>query len=388
MPKYSQPGRQVSSSSSTASGYTDKYKTEVEALLTGASSTVEAFYSAQADGDGYHESAQSDTPTAGFTIQRKLWYATEAQLDPDAAGWVEYTSQPAPDTSFADAKTSLLNGLTVTPTGEVPLSLKMTWEEVSAAGKILDEYSGAVLAFSVSRKLRDAYAGAAFRVRRASDNNEQDIGFDASGDLDETALLSFCAGTDGYVKCLYDQSGGGHNYQQTSIGATPKIVNGGALITDNGKPAMQYDGGDSLVYNGTIQASTSNYSVFFVANRSDVNGYLFDTQSGRLIFDDPGTGFWYDAGYKGAGLTYAGQTLASLVLVNGSGAAWNNGVQVGSGLAYVARAISNQSALGSAYTGGASRVTGTIQEFIVYNSDQSANQADIETNINNHFSVF
>jgi hypothetical protein len=41
------------------------------------------------------------------------------------------------------------------------------------------------------RKLRIAYAGSAIRVRRSSDNTEQDIGFNASGELDRMGLSSF-----------------------------------------------------------------------------------------------------------------------------------------------------------------------------------------------------
>ena len=41
------------------------------------------------------------------------------------------------------------------------------------------------------RKLLTAYTGSAIRVRRSSDNTESDIGFDGSGNLDTSALLTF-----------------------------------------------------------------------------------------------------------------------------------------------------------------------------------------------------
>ena len=44
------------------------------------------------------------------------------------------------------------------------------------------------------RKLRSAYIGSAVRVRRSSDNTEQDIGFTTEGELDTTSLLSFVGG--------------------------------------------------------------------------------------------------------------------------------------------------------------------------------------------------
>jgi hypothetical protein len=55
---------------------------------------------------------------------------------------------------------------------------------------ILDEYSGAAAAYSV-RRLSSTYTDGLIRVRRSSDDTEQDIGFDANGDLDTTALLAF-----------------------------------------------------------------------------------------------------------------------------------------------------------------------------------------------------
>lgn len=54
---------------------------------------------------------------------------------------------------------------------------------------LLDTYSGATVAYSL-RKLRTAYSGSAIRVRRSSDNAEQDFGF-VGGDLDTAPMLDF-----------------------------------------------------------------------------------------------------------------------------------------------------------------------------------------------------
>ncbi len=61
---------------------------------------------------------------------------------------------------------------------------------VNEAGPVLDDYTGAVSAYSL-RKVRTAYTGSAIKVRRSSDDALQDIGFYSNGDLDTTALLSF-----------------------------------------------------------------------------------------------------------------------------------------------------------------------------------------------------
>jgi hypothetical protein len=54
---------------------------------------------------------------------------------------------------------------------------------------LLDLFPNAAVAYSL-RKLRTAYTGSAIRVRRSSDNTEQDINF-VGGDLDTQSLLDF-----------------------------------------------------------------------------------------------------------------------------------------------------------------------------------------------------
>jgi len=80
---------------------------------------------------------------------------------------------------------------------------------------LLDLYPSAAAAYSV-RKLRTAYTGSAIRVRRSSDNTEQNIGFTALGNLDDSALTTFCSGTNGFVTTWYDQSGNANNAVQTT----------------------------------------------------------------------------------------------------------------------------------------------------------------------------
>lgn len=59
----------------------------------------------------------------------------------------------------------------------------------SAFTGLLDSYPNAAAAYSL-RKLRTAYSGSAIRVRRSSDNAEQDISF-VGNDLDTTSMLDF-----------------------------------------------------------------------------------------------------------------------------------------------------------------------------------------------------
>ena len=97
---------------------------------------------------------------------------------------------------------------------------------------ILDSISDSVGAYSL-RKLRNSYNGACIRVRRSSDNAEQDIGF-VNNQLDTASLLSFVGSGSGFVKTWYDQSSlGGNNAFQNTNNNQPRIVNNGVYLINN-----------------------------------------------------------------------------------------------------------------------------------------------------------
>lgn len=115
---------------------------------------------------------------------------------------------------------------------------------------VLDEYPAGV-AFSL-QKMREAYAGSAIRVRRSSDNAEQDIGF-VDNALDIGSLLTFVgSGNDGFVTTAYNQvstASPPNGFAQSTANSQPQIVDSGSVITDsdNGLPAMKFDGVDDWI---------------------------------------------------------------------------------------------------------------------------------------------
>ena len=118
---------------------------------------------------------------------------------------------------------------------------------------LLDTYTGAAAAYSL-RKLSNSYSGNAIKVRRASDNTEQDISF-VDNVLDTSSLESFCSGTDGFVTTWYDQSGNDNRLTQTSASAQAKIVSSGTTITESGKPTLEFDGSNDYMESGSISSS-------------------------------------------------------------------------------------------------------------------------------------
>ena len=105
----------------------------------------------------------------------------------------------------------------------------------------LTSFSPSVAAFSI-RQLSNAYSGPLLNVRRSSDNAQQDIGFDAGGNLDQAALLAFVGAGNGFVTIWYDQSGNGYNAVQATAANQPRIVNAGVVEIKNGKPAIFLNG--------------------------------------------------------------------------------------------------------------------------------------------------
>ena len=133
---------------------------------------------------------------------------------------------------------------------------------------LLESYPGAAAAYSL-RQLRRSVSPYAIRVRRSSDDTELDIGFTSNGDLDLGALLDFAGDSDACVSKWYDQSSNGNDATQSSPSAQPKIVSSGSLITENGKPAVDFDGSDEYL-DGANKTTIDNTAIFSVI-KSDSN---------------------------------------------------------------------------------------------------------------------
>lgn len=118
------------------------------------------------------------------------------------------------------------------------------------ATPILDTVTGAGAAYS-TRKLRTAYTGSAIRVRRSSDNTEQDIGFDSNGDLDTAALLAHCGSNDGYVTTWYDQTTNARDVTQATTTSQPRIVNAGTIDVQNSVPSLFFNGTSHILFNSS-----------------------------------------------------------------------------------------------------------------------------------------
>jgi uncharacterized protein (TIGR02145 family) len=129
------------------------------------------------------------------------------------------------------------------------------------------------------RKLTSSYSGAAVRVRRSSDNTEQDIPFTTSGDLDTAQLTTFVGTGDGYVSVWYDQSGNATNAIQTTLLKQPKLINSGVLNLVNNRPAILFNGSQNFsTSSSVVLTSSSGWTSNCVAmhTSSSANMHLID----------------------------------------------------------------------------------------------------------------
>jgi len=252
---------------------------------------------------------------------------------------------------------------------------------------LLDTYSGAAAAYSL-RQLSSTYSGDAIVVRRASDNTTQNIGF-VNNELDTATLESFCSGTDGFVTTWYDQSGNGFDITQTTAGSQPKIVSIGSTITDGTKPSVQFDGAQGLNTTANI-SSASNYYAFYTRSVAGSGGFLLDSQIGRLLIERANIAAYFEQtnSFEGSPLTSSYRLIHMELNSTTGGKVYENGVNTQSGLSYTQYPMSTQTALGSRYDVGSSWLNGKIQEFVLYNTDQSTNRTGIETNINSHYNIY
>jgi hypothetical protein len=252
---------------------------------------------------------------------------------------------------------------------------------------LLDEYPNAAAAYSL-RELSNASVGSAVvRVRRSSDNAEQDF---TATEITDGTLTTFTGANDGFVTVWYDQSGNSVNTVQATANLQPILVASGILNIDNGKPYLLYDGQYVVLEANNTGIISNNGSIFATYNSSDTNtGILLNAYGASLgVMELNSTSTanigaftsatHYTNGNLLTGTTrgdfYNSRVLGQDVLTttsNVTGSMLNNYIQP-----YAYKGIPGLNAICKA------------KEFIIYPSDQSANRTGIETNINAEYTIY
>ena len=383
---------------STFNHLRDKDAADTVTALEGQGHDVEFFEGVNtALGRGFKSQYGSDT-VADATVRRTL-YISATPFPSSLAQMQVYPLGPYDDQSETLVQTvvdAYLDGLNGNG------SIVVIREEVSSTpDKLLDTYTGAAAAYSV-RKLDKDYTGNCMRIRRDSDDSETDIGFDSSGDLDTAAIASHCGSANGYVVTWYDQANVGGtpvNLSQSTDANQAKIFNGTAVIYQNGKPALQFDGTNDFYDIDNTGMDIGNLSSLIVATSNNSN----PSQDMALSLGGSTTARrWYAPYINGGNFNfgYANSTtlrqsshdtdqhlftaIAGTTL--GGYAAFIDGSQIGTTHTRSTGTDTSQ-ATGVGYFVNSFFGEISAQEILIWKSDQSSNRTGIETNIMNYYSI-
>jgi hypothetical protein len=292
---------------------------------------------------------------------------------------------------------------------------------------VLDLYPNAAVAYSL-RKLRSAYAGSAVRIRRSGDNSEFDFGFDTNGDFNAASAVAFCVAgggsQNGFIVTWYDQSGNGTNASQPVAANQVQCITGGAwsnTFGTNTRSSLNFDGTKRLIVGSptAVFTFTGNGSVFVPNQVRDLTASRYGafisqgaTVQARntlaLCYQDfPGSTLIYNAdeyavrsfkdanslsintnyltAWKWANWSTSNSNGNSVIRVNGVSRTLTLGgtspLSLGADRVYIGsnnEATVNINAVIYAY----------MPELIAYASDQSANFAGIENNINSYYGIY
>ena len=296
--------------------------------------------------------------------------------------------------------------------GETPNNLGLIGS-TNISSLLLDAYPNAAVAYSL-RLLRSTYTGNAIRVRRTSDNTEQNIGF-VLGNLDTTSLLAFCGGGSGFVTTWYDQSGNANNVTQTTAANQAQIVSSGSVILNNSKPTMLFDG-----TNDSFLSTVAVDPLFITAVNSPNTTGIYRTLMGADATDTtPGGAIYFQYGDLTRNAVFARKTVADSggladFLARSTTSELNNvmNLMTGTRTSTAIQVFVNNTLQGSDTTanplitlggtdsgkfrlmagyflrGVGDYLQGNLSEFVAYTSDQSSNRTGINTDINTYYAIY
>lgn len=287
-------------------------------------------------------------------------------------------------------------------------------QKTPAFSFLLDDYSGASAAYSL-RKLRSAYSGNCIRVRRSSDNTEQDFGF-VNNVLDTASLLAFVGAVNGFVTTFYDQSGNGKNMVQSTAVNQPQIISSGSVLTLNSKPTIRHNKANNQHWNNSTINVVNNASfnwvggytgsltfwsmLFGVGNQSGTQGYAYVPLAYQTANDwNANNSVIWGNGYN-SGTTPKAISLGtnlyplntqkttlgilgpttSQIYINGS--AISQSVTRTSNIGnYTSMALGTNPSLSEGFPGD-------IQEFILWGTNQNSNASGINSNTNSYWGTY
>jgi hypothetical protein len=285
----------------------------------------------------------------------------------------------------------------------------------SAGGLLLDNFGAFVArAYSV-RRLSSSYSGYAVNIRKATGNPTADVAFDVNGNIslsskiynasngtaDGTPLSTWIGSDNGFVKVWYDQSSLGYNLTQSSNNDyQPKLINGGAILTTNGRPSLDFDGSDDLFPFDESGLNLADISTFCVIKHDVYNAGTkvvwvasFDVNNYYMLLINNGDHLFYYSDDFDVSLNAISNNqflvtdIAGPIL--GVATQFQNGVQ-GNGTNPLDTSNLTDSASNGVMGTAAGNFfcNGHMQELIFYSDDKSPEREAIEREINGYYEIY
>lgn len=268
--------------------------------------------------------------------------------------------------------------------GQLPTQLGLIGS-INLLPYLLDLFPNASAAYSL-RRLNSAYTSNLIRVRRSSDNTEQDIGF-VNNVLDTSSLTSFCGSGNGFVTTWYDQSGNGRNATQTTAANQPQIVSNGSVLIDlQNKPQLTLGGSKFLNVNNSLSLSQP-FTPIAVAQPVLTNNFefIFDTNGGNRVttfsFNDQRAAIFAGNTVLATGTHTRSQHIYFSIYNTTNSFLYLDGIQIINGNA-------GSNSYSNITIGQNNASIGKASEYIFYPSNQSSNRTGIESNINTYYGIY
>lgn len=254
------------------------------------------------------------------------------------------------------------------------------------------KFGGSVAAYSLRDIGDDRYV---VEVRRNGDDAVKK--FKGSGVINGDLADWVTAGggqKNGLVTAWYDQSGNGNHLYQDTFGKQPTLVVNGVVLTQNGKPRMDFSILGGVYLDTALGVTVSSQAQFYVCKVTDyaasraISGMK---TSNANFFRFTGTDV---ESYKanGQGTTFGTIAEAQQLIVSVDRDASNqtkmfeNNVQ--SGVTRTTITGNYQLERVGTRNGGADPFLGAIQEIILYDGDMSGDRSAITSEINDYYGAF
>jgi len=264
---------------------------------------------------------------------------------------------------------------------------------IAAALLMLDLFPDAEVGHSL-RKLRNGYTGSCIRVRRSSDNAEQDIGFNSNNTIDLVTLNSFVGSDSAYIVIWYDQSLNGNNFIQSVQLNQFRIVVSGVTETSNGFPTIYAYSLDSSMESSSL-SHLSEGEMFMIVEGDTIYGSKASWNFGSDIqvchYPYISTDIYENFGSNTRRGPYTPVTdigdmnIYNVLSANNNWKVFVNNEALTAATSNVV-SFSTSPILGKHYGRNSSQFK--ITELIIYPTNKDTDRGDIKTSLNDYYAMY